>query len=175
MNDDPMHVPRSPLKLFTAGMVAAFIIAPLVAALRSGNPGNLIALVGGGLAVVGCVICSMYLYRLVLWFVFAFYWYIAAVFSVFLLILSLVYMSNLVAMPALPDTMNIDPVTNGLIVAGAVVGLVVIYFVFKPQRKTPPPSSAPAAPPKVSSKQKILNTAQELAAQKNDFGFDEDN
>lgn len=175
--ENPVHVPRLALKIFSVGLFSAFIVAPLIAALRSGNPGNLIALVGGGLALIGFIICSMYLYRLVIWFVFAFYWYIAAAVGVFLFLLSLTYISNIVSMPTLPDTMNIDPVINGLIILGAVVGLVVLYLVFRFPRKeklvrpTPAPVTTTAAPPQ---QKQILNTAQQLASRKKDLGLDND-
>ncbi len=177
MNDDPMYVPPLPLKILTLGLITAFIGAPIIAALRSGSPGNLIALTGAGFALVGFIICSLFLQRLVLWFIFTFYWYIAAIGGGLLFLLGLIYISNITPMPPLPDTMNISPVANGLIVAGAMIGIVVLYFVFRPKRKVKavqlksPPAATPPSPPK---QKQILDTAQQIASQKNDYDFEED-
>lgn len=177
--ENPVHVPPMALKILSLGLIAAFIVAPLVAALRSGNPGNLLVLIGAGLALVGLVIGMMFIYRLVLWFIFAFYWYIAAISGIVLFLLSLIYISDVLPMPTLPDTTNVSPLINVLILGGVVFGIVALYLVFrsggaKQSTKAQPPPSVATPPPAPSKQKRILDTAQQIASRRRDLGLDKD-
>jgi len=175
--EDPVHVPPLALKIFTAGLITFFIITPIIIALRTGYIGNLVAGLSLGLAAVGLVIGGMFIQRLILWFIFAFYWYIAACIGVGLLMLSLAIMGNFVTMPTLPSAANASPLMNIGMIGGIALGLGALYLIFRRgginQSVVVQPAVPVTPPPAPTPQKRILDTAQQIASRKHDLGIDD--
>lgn len=176
--EDPVHVPPLALKIFTAGLVAAFIIAPLVLTLRAGYIGNLPYTLASGFAALGYILGAMFIHRLVLWFVFAFYWYLAAFGGFLLFVVALALIAGLVDLPQAPLVLSPSTPLNIAVVAGVILGVFALYLIFRPGgiqgrqlQPAEPPTPPPAQPP--NPQKRILNTAQQIASRRKDLGLDD--
>lgn len=173
--EDPVHVPPLALKIFTGGLIAFFILTPFVVDIRHGYIGNVVSHISLGLAAIGIIIGFMFIWRLVIWFIFAFYWYLAAVVGIFLFMMSLAFVADLAEMPNLPDTSAVSPVVNVGIVGCLILGIGTLYLIFRrggiTQQIVPQP--IPTTPPITAPQKSILDTAQQLAARKKNLGIDD--
>lgn len=177
MNDSPTTIPPVPLKIIAASLVMLFVVAPVLAVVKSGQVGSIPTVIAGGLTLAVLILGLMFLHRILLWIHYRFYWYVAAVFCAILFMGGLILVVNMNSSTQFVILNTTPTWIASLFIPGAIIGIIAIVWIFRRDRSPKPISpNSPApvpAPPPVPKQEQILSTAQQIAARKKGLGLDD--
>jgi hypothetical protein len=147
--ENPIYVPRLPLKIIACAYILWFVVVPSVVLIRSGQLQGLPVFIAGGLTLTGMGLGALFVHRLILWFHYTFFWYITAAFAVGSGLCAgsiAVGLFTLPPIPSVPLSPTLQAIVQTLIIPGAIVGIVILVLVFRPRPRPAAPQPVAPAP-----------------------------
>lgn len=145
--ENPTHIPSLPLKIIACSYILWFVVIPVIALARTGRFTDLPMYIALGLTLSGIGLGLLFIHRLILWFHYAFYWYIAAVAGVILMFCAGTVIVGVFSLPTIPAVSLPDSLQIFLIPGAIMGGAALIYVLLRRRPAAPTTITQPVATP----------------------------